>query len=466
MFIYKDFPMITAQNTVKLIITSLVEFLAYMLLVMACRRLDRYKPRFVVPPVLIFSISVQAVFILLFPTLPTADMEIVNRIAEMFLSGNYTPLEKYHYLYMHPQNLGISLFIYYLYSFLPNSVFVPKMANVLFSALTSLLIFLIYRELNGDGKKNEYGILVASCLYLPSILLNNLIYNDVIATSLFAGTVLFAIKFVRTRKIFFAFLCGAFLSVGNVFRSVGPIFLLAVTIYFLFNIESLKRTFAAVLLVAALFAVPSFAVHKSVESRAGLSEPIGRNSAPVLMWVHMGMSRDTIGFWDRGKSYEIYAVSGWNKELSSRIYKEKILENIKMMGIRGLLELYCKKTFWVWTEGTYQSELYGFGYHSLGGYLYETGANRFLDDASEYRGAVRWAIYVSNFLMFCLIAFSLSVSIKKRLFGEELLVLVILGFTAFYIIWEIKSRYLYPCFPYLLIMSYMGIKRILPAGSG
>lgn len=63
-----------------------------------------------------------------------------------------------------------------------------------------------------------------------------------------------------------------------------------------------------------------------------------------------------------------------------------------------------------------------------------------------------------NFLMYCFIFIRLIYAIKVKRFDEVLLVLVILGFVGFYILWEIKSRYIYPVYPLIIILSYMGFK--------
>ncbi|MCR4434629.1 MAG: glycosyltransferase family 39 protein [Clostridiales bacterium] len=364
---------------------------------------------------------------------------------------------------MHPQNIGISLFLFLLYLILPHSFMVPKMVNVIFSTLTSFMIFLLYKELNKNRKRNEYGLLVLSCLFLPSVFMNNIVYNDVISTSLLICAVFFAIKYVRCGKCVYWFLFSAFLSIGNYFRSIGMIFLVAIAFYILFNTRNIKNTAAALLMTVLVFMMPSFAINKMIEYKGNLTEPIGKNSAPVLMWINMGMCRDTLGFWDGGKSYDIYFRSDWNKEASQKLYIEEIRNNIQTQPVMNLLSHYSVKTFWVWTEGTYQYELYGLGYHSLGGYMYNTPANQFLDDQFPYRENIRWIVYVFNFVMYCLIAVSVLVSIREGDFKEELLLLIILGFIAFYILWEIKSRYLYPCFPYILILSYTGMRRIIDA---
>ena len=77
---------------------------------------------------------------------------------------------------------------------------------------------------------------------------------------------------------------------------------------------------------------------------------------------------------------------------------------------------------------------------------------------SIYRSGLIWILYVMNFLMYCFIFIRLISGIKFKKFDEVFLILVILGFIGFYILWEIKSRYIYPIYPLLIVLSYMGFK--------
>lgn len=63
-----------------------------------------------------------------------------------------------------------------------------------------------------------------------------------------------------------------------------------------------------------------------------------------------------------------------------------------------------------------------------------------------------------SFLMYCGIFIRLLSGIRAKRYEETSLILVILGFIAFYLLWEIKSRYIYPVYPLLIVLSYMGFK--------
>ena len=136
--------------------------------------------------------------------------------------------------------------------------------------------------------------------------------------------------------------------------------------------------------------------------------------------------------------------------------------------------MYYKKVIWTWTEGTYQMDRYGIGNESgtdmgrgrgggagiAGSYSYTNPMTELFAGDSPYRVGVLWIVYVMNFLMYYFILIRVIGAIRAKRYDEVSLILVILGFIGFYILWEIKSRYIYPVYPLLIVLSYMGFKDV------
>lgn len=93
-----------------------------------------------------------------------------------------------------------------------------------------------------------------------------------------------------------------------------------------------------------------------------VDEPINENSAPVYMWLNMGINLETFGFWDNWQSYTIYQQdANYNKAESTQLFKEEISHKLSEASLRDVVKMYYKKIVWTWTEGTYQMERYGLG---------------------------------------------------------------------------------------------------------
>ncbi|MNP48329.1 hypothetical protein D3C76_1424370 [compost metagenome] len=93
-------------------------------------------------------------------------------------------------------------------------------------------------------------------------------------------------------------------------------------------------------------------------------------------------------------------------------------------------------------------------------YSYTNAATDLFKGDSGFRSGLQWMMYVLNLLMYGGILVRLIGSVRAKRFGETPLVLVLLGFIGFYLLWEIKARYIFPVYPLLIVFSYMGFKDV------
>ncbi len=457
---YGDKPVWIREDTVSLILMVIFLLIVFIIVYWLCKKLDQFNRKKVVWLLLFLSAVVQTAVILFLPAKQFADQDSVNRIALQVINGNFIHFQEKGYLYRYPNNVGITVLLSLIYSLFPDTILVPKLINILFSSITSYLVFRIYEETCSTKKDKGYGILIFSGFFLPMLLLNNLIYNDLIATTLFAGLVFHAIRFVKTKRWPHLVMISILAIAGNFLRNVGVIFLIAITLYFILNKIKITKAFMFFGIVLILSQLPLALVNGYLLNTGKITEPLGENSIPIHMWINIGMNEKKIGYWDDAKSFNVYIHEGqWNKAKSTAIYTEMIKKNIKDRGAIGILETYIKKNIWLWTEGTYQAEYYGIG---SWGYLYPTFATEFIGNNMLIRDFVRWVLHTTNLLMLGLTTVGLFRSLKTRasLKYEYPLILpaiVLLGFIGFYTLWEIKPRYIYLIYPYLILMFYHGL---------
>ena len=457
---YYDNPAWVVQDTVLLILCSLLLFIAVVLIYMISKMLDKYSKYEVLFTIIYLSVMTQLMFIVYFPAKQFADQDIVNRIAHDIINGNFEAFEDKGYLYQYPNNIGITLFLSVIYRILPQTLVGPKLLNIAFSTFTSVLIYRIYQEVFPHRGTNDFALLIFSCFFPPMIMLNNLVYNDIYATALFLGSVLYALKFARTKNLRYLIPTAVLLTLGNFLRPLGAVFLLAIFIYFLIKKISILKSLAFFGIVLFLFRVPLFLTDNYLINTGKISTPIGKNSIPIAMWIHMGMNDEKFGYWDDSYSLSIYTnQADYNKEKSRQIYKMLINKKLEEKGLINLVKVYLKKNIWLWTEGTYQAEYYGVGSF---GHLYPTIATVTLDSSVYFRDSIRWTLHVINTLILSLIFIGLIKSIGKKTPYRLLLpAIVIMGFIGFYTLWEIKPRYIYPIYPYLILMAYHGLSIII-----
>ncbi|ANF96644.1 ArnT family glycosyltransferase [Paenibacillus bovis] len=471
--VYSDKPVLHQQHLLILALLVILLVIASLVVYRLCLKLDRYRPQVVIPFILGISLAIQLAIIFLLPRLPTDDSQTVVSLAlQMLNKGDYSTFQSGGYLYMFPFNFSTVLYIKLLLWIFPDNYLVLKIFNILFTLVTTLMIYLIYKQLNSRSMSRDYGVLVFAATYIPALLMSNFIYNDVIATTLLTAALYAVIRFVKTRSIRYIVLAAILLALGNYFRSIGIIFLIAVIIYMLLNKRDIgwRRLLISLGIMVALFNVPGWTQNAALQASGVVSEPTSTHSAPVYMWLNMGMNQSTFGFWDNMLSYTIYQrEAGYNKAESIPLFQQAIRDKLSSMTPGELAELYYKKLIWTWAEGTYQIERYGIGNERsagggmgfvMGGYSYSTVATQLFAGNSVYRSGLMWVLYAMNFLMYIFVLVRLIGAIRTRRYDEVALVLVILGFIGFYLLWEIKSRYIYPVYPLLIILSYIGFKDV------
>lgn len=452
---YYDNPAWNNQDTVFLLIGTILIAAMAIIIYMMSKRLNRFGRKNVLCTIIYFSILVQLLFILYFPAKQFADQDIVNRIAHEVIEGNFQAFNRWGYLYQYPNNIGITLILSAIYRVFPQSLMLPKLFNIAFSTVTSYLVFRIYEEVF-SSKKNNFGILIFACFFPPMIMLNNLVYNDIYATTLFLGSVFYGIKFTKTNNWYHLVPLGILLTAGNFLRQVGAVFLLAILVYFIIKRVSILKSLLFFGIVIVACRAPMFLINNYLIENGKINEPIGLNSIPIHMWIHMGMNEEKLGYWDDSTSYNIYFnYCKCSKLKSKQIYRLLIKEKLQDKGLLNLAKVYIKKNVWLWTEGTYQAEYYGIG---SWGHLYSTIATTNLDSSVLFRDSIRWILHVINIMMLSLIfAGLLNCVIKKASYRLLLPAIVVIGFIGFYTIWEIKPRYIYLIYPYLILMAYQGL---------
>lgn len=454
-----DNPAWIPQNGLLLLATAGFIFCISLAIYRFGSRLNQGNRRYVTGNVLYISLAIQVLYILLLPAEQFADQSIVNTIAQDLIKGNFRAFRKGGYLYQYPNNIGITLALSVVYRLFPRSMLVPKLLNAIFSTITSYLIMRIYEESNPAKRGKSYGILLFSGFFLPMILLNNLVYNDIYATTLFAAGTYYAVRFLGSQKWCHLLLCSFFIALGNFLRMLGPIFLLAVILYLAIKRTGVAKILALAGITMALFLVPPALVNCWLIREGKITEPVGENSVPIHMWIHMGMNDKKFGYWDDGYSYGIYLREGYqNKKRSAEIYSQMIRKRLQGKNLVRTLGVYVKKNLWLWTEGTYQAEYYGVG---SWGYLYPTFVSALFEHNYAARDFLRWVMHAGNYMRLVTALYGLAASLREgKSYPLMLPVIIILGFVGFYTLWEIKPRYIYPAYPYLVLVFYYGIEKV------
>ncbi len=463
--IYGDLAVLLDQQIQFLILGLIVCFLAYLVFWKLTARLELSWVSKIC--LLLLSVYLQISAILLFQIKLTADWEVVYGISQKLSMGDLTSIQKGGYLFAYPNNLGLTIYFVIVNFITNNNIFIIRLLNVLWAVLTTILLNKLYKEFypsKSEAEKSRFYIFTV--FFIPALFMSNLVYNEVLSTMLFLGAVYETSKFVETKRNIDLMGAIIFLSFANFIRGIGLLFLISILTYlFIFKINW-KYLLAFSVFTFVGFSLPLQIVNLAYFKTGRIAEPIGKNSVPISKWIHLGLNETYFGYWDQGESYSIYANDAdWKKEKANSIFVENIKDKLNSYGIQGTLGIYFKKLVWLWTEGTYQSVYLGMSHSSPGGYVAETPISRTFDEHENYREIFKTPMYFANLASLVIIFLFLAIEIYRgrwRVFDKEIiLILIILSFILFYLIWEVKPRYIYPVYPYLLLMGFVCGRRLL-----
>lgn len=360
---------------------------------------------------------------------PFSDMKMIYDIAA------HNMVDETGYLSWGGTQIPSALYLWVVLKIFGTNIFVPKILNMIFNIVTYFFIYKIYK-LYSDDTVDVKAIIWFSAIFISPVLYENHIYNDVPFTMLIL--IMFYLvmrkKYTKWRLVL---LCGIGI-VQCLFRLSGVVYVIAVAMYMiLFQREWKKAILCSVIILAGI--IGAGRVNKVI-FQADVSKEV-----PVWSYIQMGINEEEFGFQDGTHSTD------WTWQ--------DCVEKYKSMGWKKVTKVLAKKTVWMWTEGTYQAQRYAFGDATA---VY-TKENSLTHELRNLDGTIRNRLNLitkGQYYIYMLLA--LLGVLKLKLKREySLLLYAVCGMACFYLIWEMKSRYIYSLYPVFMIFAYFGWRDVI-----
>lgn len=376
-----------------------------------------------------------ALYIILLPLKPFSDMNYIYEGALKFSSFNIQYFKGSDYFNSNNNNLMIAIIYGVLFIILPKTILTIKISNIIFIILTALISRKIYLLFCAKYDRLLYVFILS----LVSIFFyNNFIYSDILFNLLSLFSIYLYLK--NSNNIFSSVLI---LSLGISLRATALIYIIAVLIDYLCKKQNMKKKLKTLFFVV-LVIITSVIGLKLFNS---IFIDNNRKTLPIASYLYIGMNKEKYGFQDQTHSLD-------------RTYIE-VMNRIENYSAKDLLEIFIKKSYWTWMEGTYQASRYAFGNNVTTGiekFEYNTPlTDYFLADSQK-------AILIANIIMniqYSIFFFLMLLNLYKQMSDKQKVInLIIFGHFLFYLMWEIKSRYIISLYPYMIIMAMYTIVRI------
>ena len=388
------------------------------------------------------------------------DSQMVSRIADILANGTDKFSQRdLNYISAYPHQLGLIALLERLYR-----IFGWENYRA-FQALNALgaagIVFVGHRLAARISGREETGVWFLLLMFFcwPLIIYVAFIYGEILSIffSLLSLDILMGyLGKKRKRDILYLALS---ITAACLIRSNCYIVLAAIGCVLAVKAvgEKTFRHLAALLSCILLFFLAHTALVKSYEQRIGIDLSQGM---PSILWITMGTQEGEngkeAGWYNHLYSWDIFVEeTGLNQEESVR-RAEEILEAEAEKYREDpsyMLDFYGRKIVSQWCEPTYAS--------LVETNHYDTDTKRGFLMEGFYKGRL-WQPFVRlmdvyQSFVYCGALGFLLFLIRRKIPVEQLgLIITVIGGFLFYIVWEAKSRYVFPYFVMLIPMAASG----------
>lgn len=379
---------------------------------------------------------------------PVADQIQVYLAAEALYTGDTEWLKDYEYFRSYPFQLGLST-LYALFFRISgqSSYLVIQTIQSVLSGLSVYAGFRITRELFHKRQTEGLYLLLAIC-FCPLYFYSTYIYGESIGICCVLCAILCYLLFLKNKdsriikSYVFVFFAAFFLCVTYLVRSALLVIWIAMFLLQLMESAKEKKFLPAVLvlLILPLMLISQRAVLGLAETRIGSDYGDG---CPVIAWVAMGAQdmdngRGPGSYNDFNRS--TYVASGYDREATATAAWSSLRESLQkwMESPTEMYRFFKEKILNQWNEPTYGAII-------MTCYLQEP-AKWALDvyDGKYTDSLVAFMNRYQTICFFALLGYFLTLLSLKTDSRLYLIGLILLGGFFFSLIWEAKSRYIYP----------------------
>ena len=389
---------------------------------------------------------------------PMADQKYIINYAIAYAHGDTSSLLRGEYIANYPQQLGLITFLRVLFLLFGEGNY--KAFQYMNAGMVFLIVYAgsrVVRLISGGNDRAEYMYLIFALFCIPMYGYTPFVYGEIPSTALSITSVWLLLAALREfrwwKLILLAIVCGGMVQ----FRENTLIFIIAFLIVVLIKfLQTFQKGLLAIggsilagVLVLQLCVSGIYKPYLSEDT-----EPI-----PALLFVAMG-THDTSIFgpgWHDESELLTYQAYGYDSDLANAAAKQEIKDFVrKSIAAPGeAAQFYARKIKSQWNAPMYQclvmNNFFSATPTGIARRVYYEGDDDYLQGFME----IYQLLVYGGAILF------LSCHLKDRE-GIEKMVLMIGVFGGFWfsILWEAKTRYIFPYFIMMLPCAAVGITEL------
>lgn len=406
------------------------------------------KTKYKILLILLLSFILRGLWLLNINTMPISDFRVIYETAQDLLAGNTSAFWGNGYLGRFPHLTIMSLYMSFMIKLFPvNNIIAMKVVNLFFGIVTVYLIYLLAKEIFNSKKLGLYSASLAS-FFPPLVTFVGILCTENIAIPFYIlSTYLFILAVKNKKSKYYLILSGVILSIGNLFRMVATIMIIAFGIYLVIYtkdklIEKIKRV--------GLYLLPYLLVLFTVSSTlqaVGITEfPLWKGSEPKVTSILKGTNIEHFGRWNE-EDASIVTKYNYDYDKIDKASKEIIKERLTTTNPLKLVGFYIFKFAMQWSIGDFE-----------GAYLSKL-------DMPEDAVKVNVSLWFIEVIYGCIIILAFLGLFNRRKRNDDseinLLYIILCGYGVMYLVTEAQGRYSLIIAWTFIIFAIEGIKFLL-----
>lgn len=391
-------------------------------------------------------------------TIQVSDFGRMWESAGEIAKGDYSRFKENGYLYTYPHLAFTTLFYSLVYRVSSGSIYAMKIVNLILSMVSALLVYIIANEISNRKKGVAFFVMAINA---PFIFFNNILDSQNLAIPLFYGCVYIYLRVFKDKlSPLYLILCGVLLSLGNLMRSVGPIFLIAILMHMILftdykglrfkkknrGNQSLKLMCIPLLLLSMY--LTTFILNYGFIWGGVFQKATWETEGNLILYINAGFNHDSNGMWNQ-YDYDLLRDVDYDYEKAEIEAKRRLSERLEDKD--KVMNLISSKYRTQWGAGDF------------GGLYWSTLELR--SNPKSTNDMLVWFNYHFYFIQSFYSAIILSILYKiYRLWHQNELdkefifgVILFIGFVCLHTLIEMQPRYGYIAMPMITALGISGI---------
>ncbi|GKX67783.1 membrane protein [Clostridium sp. TW13] len=338
------------------IMMLIVTVILGLLLVYAIKK--QINKKIILIAIIILGLVIRFIWIFSINSRPVSDFGLMYEAGPKILDGDFSKFKGINYFSRFPHLTIMVLYFAGMQKIFGLGALIPiKIVNAICSTIDIFIMYKMGREVFDEKKAIFLSFLTA--VYPPLIVYTAVFCTENIAITFFLGSLYIFILCVKNKVDKKWFIVSAILlSIGNLFRMVGIVMVIAYIIYIVVYIKdkiSIKLRNSAYIVLA--FLLPLIIVSTSLKAMNVTENNLWSGAEPGITSILKGTNVQSKGAWNRGDALFVDVYLG-NKKALQQATKERIEKRFATYPLSKWVQHYVDKFASQWSVGDFSGSFW------------------------------------------------------------------------------------------------------------